>query len=220
VLVATQYQLNWASVACLLVVPLSFAAGARFHRLKPPRPRSVAAALLLIGVIGVGSATVVHTLVSPAEVSSYSWSTLTHGYEMIAPWWQDPATDEPPAFIESSSASWADGTVTLSVDAASPTVASSFHGLRLEAWRAEPPGDGWRLLPGQTAPFATAPTTRDGATFAGSLQFNRTPGVTWAQVVLTGIGPDGSRYLLYGSWPESTVFSGSVWDWFARLSAS
>ena len=88
VLAATQYQLNWASVAALVAVPLSFVAGAHFYRLGPPRPRTVAAALLLIGVIGVGSASVLHTLLTGAEPSSYSWSTLTHGYEMIAPWWR------------------------------------------------------------------------------------------------------------------------------------
>ncbi len=218
VLVGTQYQLNWASVAGLMAAPLSFVTGARFYGLRPPRPRSVAVALLLIGAIGVGSATVVHTATTAGEPISYSWSTLTHGYEMIAPWWQDPATGDPPAFIEGDSA-WADGTVTLNVDAASPALASSFHALRLEAWQAEAPGDGWRLLPDQTTPFATAPATRDGATIQGTLQFNRTPGVTWAQVVLTGIGPDGTRYLLDGSWPQATIFRGSVWDWFARLSA-
>jgi hypothetical protein len=216
VLVATQYQLNWASVAVLMAAPVSFVAGTHFYRLGPPRPRTVAAALLLMGVIGVGSATLVHAVLTVGEPRSYSWSTLTHGYEVIAPWWQDPASEDPPAFIEGSV--WGtEGSVMVSVDAASPALASNFHDLRLEAWRAEPPGDGWRLLPDQTTPFATAPATRDGATIQGTLQFNRTPDVIWAQVVLTGIGPDGTRYLLNASGPEPTIFSGSVWDWFARV---
>jgi hypothetical protein len=109
------------------------------------------------------------------------------------------------------------GIATISVDATSAAVAARFRDYRLEAWRAETPQDGWRLQPGQGAPFASAPASVDGTTVSGTITFNRRPGLDWAEVVLTAVAPDGRRYLLYGSGPQPTQFYGSVASWFEAL---
>lgn len=214
-LVMLEQPLNWASVIALTLVPVSFGVGARFERVRPPRIRVIAIGLLLSGVVGFGAAMVANTMVGGGGATSYSWSTLTHGYEMIGAWWQDPASTQPLAFVDGGSGS-APGVVTFSVEAASPEVAAQFHDLRLEAWRAEPPGDGWRLVPGQHAPFASVDATVDGTAISGMLRL-KAPNVSWAQVVLTGIGPNGTRYLLQASNPERIEFSGTVWDWISAL---
>lgn len=213
-LVVFETALNWASVVALLLVPISFGIGARIERLGPINVRFagvvIIAELLLVTTVSVGAA-------ATGGASSYEWSETTHGYEMIAPWWQDPAAGPTLDFPSGSSGSTAPGVETISIDAASPAVIARFHDFRFEAWQAEAPRDGWRLLPGQDGPFATAPATVDGLIVSSTLRFDQTPGVDWAQVVLTGIGPDGRRYLLTASGPEPTEFHGSVWSWFSAL---
>lgn len=213
-LVLVEQPLNWASVIAFLLVPVSFGAGAFFEHLRLPRPRFVAVVALLgllsLGVAGVGAT-------SSNGASSYQWTTTTHGYEMIAPWWQDPANAVALDFPSGDSTWMGPGIATISVDAASPAVAARFHDYRLEAWRAETPQDGWRLLPGQHQPFASVAASVDGTTVSGTLVFNGTPGLDWAEVVLTAAGPDGRRYLISASGPQPTQFYGSVASWFQAL---
>ena len=215
VLVAFETALNWASVVALLFVPISFGIGARIERLGPINVRSagvvIIAGLLLVTTVSVGAA-------ATGGASSYEWSETTLGYEMIAPWWQDPAAGATLDFPSGSSGSTAPGVETISIEAASPAVIARFHGFRFEAWRAEAPRDVWRgLVAGQAGPFATVTAIVDGLTISGTLRFDHTPGIDWAEVVLTGIGPDGRRYLLTASGPEPTEFHGSVWSWFSAL---
>jgi hypothetical protein len=93
-----------------------------------------------------------------------------------------------------------------------------FGSFRLEAWQASPPGGGWHLLSNVSHPLATAPVQVDGTTLWGTIDFTHTPGADWAEVVMTGIGPGGERYLLTASGiPAQTVFHGSVLDWFVAL---
>jgi HAAS len=216
-LVLAHQSLNWASVLAYLAIPVGFVVGARFERLHPPRWRyllvattAVLVGALLFGVVGGGFAS------RDGPSGGYSWSEETHGYAMIAPWWAEPGS--PKSDIVSSGEYWAtSGIDSVTVDGASTAALARFDDWRLEAWRAEPPQDGWALLPGQTGPFATAPATLDGTTVSGTIAFNQEPGVDWAQVVLTAIGPDGQRYLLWASGPQQTEFYGSVWSWFAAL---
>lgn len=206
--------LNWASVVALLLVPISFGIGARIERLGPINVRAagvvIIAGLLLVTTVSVGAA-------ATGGASSYEWSETTHGYGMIAPWWQDPAAGTTMDFPSGSSGKSAPGVEAVTVEAAGPAVVSQFRDFRLEAWRAESPGDGWSLQPGQDGPFATAPATAEGLTITGTLRFDKTPGVDWAEVVLTAVGPDAQRYLLSASGPVPTEFHGSVWSWFSAL---
>lgn len=214
-LVVLEQALNWASVVSLMLVPLAFIVGARSERLRLPslRRRVVMLALALLVVVGASLALADRR----GGAVSYAWDGETHGYQMIAPWWPDPASGDRMSFPSSEYGWSAPGVATVSVAADSSAVVAQFQDFRLEAWRAEPPGDGWQLLPGQSAPFATAPATAAGETVSGTLRFNQAPGVDWAEVVLTAVGPDGQRYLLFASGPAQTEFRGSVWTWFTAL---
>lgn len=213
-LIAARESLNWASVLAYLAIPVAFVLGARFERLGPPRGRQivVATAGLLVGVLVVGAG---GGFTSRGE-QSYSWSELSHGYGMIAPWWQEMGS--PNADIVSSGEGWgAPGIDSVTVEASSEAALAKFTGFRLEAWRAQAPQDGWALVAGQIRPFATATPSTDGATVSGTIAFNSKPGVDWAQVVLTANGPDGHRYLLWASGPQQSEFFGSVASWFAAI---
>ncbi len=216
-LVILEQALNWASVIALLLVPVSFGVGARFERFRLPGSRPPVL-MLLVGLLLLMAASLTALAASGGgAATSYQWSETTHGYEMIAPWWQDPASGRATDFPSADSGSSAPGLATVSVQAASPAVIARFRDFRLEAWRAQAPQDGWRLLPDEAAPFATAAASVEGTTVSGALRFNQAPGVDWAEVVLTAIGPDGRRYLLTASGPEQTDFYGSVWSWFDAL---
>lgn len=215
VLVDVEASLNWASVLVFLAVPTAFAVGAWLDRIRPPSAGWLVALTggLLVGVLGLGA-----TLgVSTPGGSSYQWTDEAHGYAIIAPWWQVPGSSDSAAFVIGESSWGSLGVEAVTVQAVSEAKAAQFRDYRLEAWRVEPPGDGWRLIAGQTAPFAVAQGQLNGAAISGTLRFNGEPGVEWAQVVLTAIGPNGQRYLLYASGPEQTEFYGSVWSWFRAL---
>lgn len=215
-LVSAAENLNWASVLAYIAVPVAFVVGARFERLGPPRWRRLVTgtAALLLGVLVVGTAGGYASRGGPG--GGYAWNDSTHGYEMVAPWWQEPGS--PNSDIVSSGEGWgATGIDSVTVEATSAAALSKFEDYRLEAWQAEAPQDGWALLPGQTGPFATAPVNIEGATVSGTIAFNSEPDVVWAQIVLTASRPDGHRYLLWASGPQQSEFFGSVASWFAAV---
>jgi hypothetical protein len=41
--------------------------------------------------------------------------------------------------------------------------------------------------------------------------------VTLAWVAITGVGPDGRRYIISGPSFESTAFNGTAWDWLTAV---
>ncbi|HEX7948902.1 MAG TPA: permease prefix domain 1-containing protein [Candidatus Limnocylindrales bacterium] len=214
VLVAAHESLNWASVLAYLSVPVAFVLGARFERLHPPRWR-----YLLVSLAGVLTAALLFGAVAGLSgshgVGAYEWTDETHGYAMIAPWWAEPGS--PNAAVVGSEEWSSTGFDSVTVDGASAAALARFSDWRLEAWRAEPPQDGWALVPGQTRPLTTSPASVDGATVSGTIAFDSEPGVDWVEVVLTAAGPDGKRYLHWTSGPQQTEFLGSVWSWFAAL---
>jgi hypothetical protein len=215
-LVLAHESLNWASVLAYLGVPVAFVFGSRFERLHPPRWRSllVATPAVLVGALVFSAASGFAMQGVPGI--GYWWSEETHGYAMIAPWWAEPGSADP--VVVSSGEGWGGtGIDSVTVEGTSSAALATFSDWRLEAWRAEPPHDGWALVPGQTEPFANSTAAQDGATVSGTIAFNTEPDVDWAQVVLTAMGPDGHRYLLWASGPQQTEFYGSVWSWFAAL---
>ena len=218
-IVLVQQPLNWVSTIVLALVPAAFLVGALFERLRPPRPRVAALVLLVVALLAFGLVAAVGGMGGSGGGQSYQWNDTQHGYEMIAPWWQAPGSSEQMLFASGDSGWQAPGVLSVSVDASNPESLRRFHGFRLEAWRGPKPADGWHLEAGQRAPFAIAHVTVDGSALFGTIHFNRTPGVTWAEVVLTGIGPGGQRYLLTSFGPQQTEFYGSVWDWFAALTS-
>ncbi len=217
--IGTLHQpLNWVSAVALALVPASFVLGTFLARMRLPSLRVVGLALLGVVLIGFGL-TVAVSGTSGSGAKSYAWNAATHNYEMIAPWWQAPGPSDQALDFGTTDYEWrATGVVNVTVEASSPEVVSRFRSFQLEAWQAEQPADGWHLVSGQPAPFATAGVAVAGTAISGTIRFNQTPGVEWAEVVLTGIARDGRRYLLVASsMPEQTIFQGSVWDWFAGL---
>ncbi len=214
-LVVLHQALNWASVAALLLVPVSFAAGTRFDRLQLPNLRIVVIAVLvgLLATIGLGLAT---SQGDGGGGAPQPWNPSVAG-EVIAPWWQDPAAGGSVWFSEGSGTSPQAGVIDLQLTAGNAAQVAYFHDYRLEAWRSESPEVGMGFVPGQPAPFAVAPATPGGDIVTGTLHFDRTPGIDWAQVAVTAVAPDGKRYLLSVSGPSPTEFHGSVWDWFAAV---
>jgi energy-coupling factor transporter transmembrane protein EcfT len=216
VLVVVPQQLNWASVIGLCAVPVAFALGTRFDALRPMRAYSAMLLLLIPGILAFGAISLARSATGPGPTTYFSWNEQTHAEEMGIPLWWTGTSAAPPTFTEGG---WGGslGTLTVDVNAASEASAAQFSGLRLEAWAAEPPKGDWRLRPGQAGPFATAPAVRAGTEITGTLRFATRPDVAWAQVTLTGVAPDGQRYILWSSGPQDATFQGTVWAWLTAL---
>ena len=134
------------------------------------------------------------------------------------------------------------GTDTTSTVIRDPAVLAGWRDLRVEAWRgvgAEWDGVDPSLLaldPTAGAPFAVGPAVfetpgqspawtwstgepvqDDAVQLSGSVRVDRSPNVTLAWVAITGVGPDGRRYIISGPSFDSTAFNGTAWDWFAAI---
>jgi hypothetical protein len=121
-----------------------------------------------------------------------------------------------------------------------PAVLAGWRDLRVEAWR----GTGavgidpslMALDPAARGPFAVGPAgfeapgqippwtwssgdaLPDGSVrLSGSVRIDRSPNVAVAWVAITGVGPDGHRYIISGPSYDSTAFTGTAWDWFAAI---
>ena len=88
--------------------------------------------------------------------------------------------------------------------------------LRVEAWRSDPT-DPWRLDERHDAPFALAPVRYGGGTLTAEIVTTREPDVANWELVLTGVGSDGTRYVLSAGNGGSSTFTGSVWDWIVAV---
>lgn len=215
VLGAMTVELNWASVVALGAVPVAFAAGARLDTLRAP---SLTFVLLgIAGALALSIAVLAGASAAGGSGSSYSWDDTTHGYEMVGRWWQDPTSDAPRDVEVQDLSSLPPGVTSVRLTLASESILAGLHDIRLEAWRAEPPRDGWRLLPGQTAPFDVATVSVEGTTLSGVIEYHDVPSVDWAQVIVTAAGRDGTRYILAAGGPTEVTFHGTVLDWFGSL---
>jgi hypothetical protein len=56
-----------------------------------------------------------------------------------------------------------------------------------------------------------------GSGLSGSVTIDRSPNVAVAWVAITGVGPDGRRYIISGPSFDSTAFTGTAWDWLAAI---
>jgi uncharacterized membrane protein len=97
-------------------------------------------------------------------------------------------------------------------------IPAGWTGFRLEAWREGPWVDGaGPILTGETAPAASAPmqTTTDLASLAGRLTLPATKADTTYSIAITGLAPDGRRYVLSG--PDTGLpgpaWVGTAWEW-------
>jgi hypothetical protein len=114
-----------------------------------------------------------------------------------------------------------------------PTVLAGWRDLRVEAWagisqsQVDPAARGpfvvgpARLEPPGGGPFdswSSGNPLPDGAVqLDGSVRIDRSPGVHWAWLAITGVAPDEVRYIVQGPSLERAAFNGTGWDWLTAV---
>jgi hypothetical protein len=210
--------LSWPAVIALLAIPIAFAAGTRVAIERTGlqiRPRHI-----LLVFAGCVALPVVVFLALGAQTSGIL-STVGGGpHASLDDLWHAQGLDQigrpPPPAIENgigdATDSLGDGVASSRLELRMPAALAGWSGLRFEAWRMT--GDDFRVLPGETAPFAIGTASIEGQTLTGSIRVDRARGVDSYGLVLVGVGPDGVRYVLWGPNGGQTAFRGTVWDWF------
>jgi hypothetical protein len=125
---------------------------------------------------------------------------------------------------------------TFMVDVSDATVLAGWSDLRVEAWRAVEPSGVWPtpVSPDVAGPFAVAPAVwsppselpgggltwsssvpwgPQAMTLSGSVRLDGTPWLTAAWVALTGVAPDGTRYLIAEPNYVEATFNGTALGW-------
>jgi hypothetical protein len=137
---------------------------------------------------------------------------------MIAPRWAGSRTGEEPVLwnirLGDPSGAGASYEWELNGDAA----LAGLHDLRVEAWHVQMGATSPQLDADQREPFAVAPIERDGRTLTASLDTSSTPGTNMWELIVTGVGSDGTRYILDAGTVLNSTFTGSAWDWFVAVS--
>ena len=95
---------------------------------------------------------------------------------------------------------------------------SGLRDLRVEAWKVELATTP-RLDPRRSEPFATAAIERDGRTLTASLDTTSTPGIDAWELIVTGVGDDGTRYIIDAGTILNSTFHGTAWDWLIAVGA-
>ena len=95
------------------------------------------------------------------------------------------------------------------------TALAYWHDLRFEAWHSlqDNPTQGFGLDTKYSKPFAVLPAEIHPTWLQAVFHFERMRDAGFYDVVLTGVGPDGKRYMLDDCGGSNTTFNGSVWDW-------
>jgi hypothetical protein len=218
VLFILRMPLGWPAVAAELLIPASFAAGATVM-IERPGPRIRMRHILLVAVVGFVLPVVL--LYGASRQVSGALSEVGGGpYASVDEMWRAqhydligrrPPDDVAAAFADGGS-SFNDGLLTPYIDVSAAVDLSGWHDFRFEAWRRPAPG----VIspdPNFRTPFVTAPAVLEGTRFQATLRVDRTPGVIFYGLVLTGVGPDGERYLLSGPNGGQTAFVGTIWEW-------
>ena len=244
-LVGWSGALDWLGVIALLALPLWWAAGAwqtREIRLGVP-VRLVKA--LLVALVVAFLATIPAGATFPWSVSYAEPKTgqlpliPDYGFSRIAA--PIPAAVEADRVITIVSGDHTN--MIESVLFPSRASLDGWHDLRVEAWRNDLAGN--VVDQAETEPLATGPAqwssgavTPDGldmaaylsssgeqplppsvATLSGSVRVDHWPGIQAVFVALTGIAPDGRRYLVGDPGSATVYFNGTALDWFAGVLA-
>lgn len=203
---------NWASVIALVIAPFGLVLGAYRPSLLPGRTRfglvAIVLTLLVVSIVGLTVASAAGRG-APVEVPEVA----DRGLSTIGPEWH-PTADFAPA-LESSS--WGEGAEGTGWEAtlASGVSLDEFEDLRLEAWAST--DGGMRLDPASDGPFAIAPVAQSGRHLAATIDTAGEPGVTFWNLILTGVADDGVRYVLDASMGGQSTFTGSAWDWIVAV---
>ena len=110
------------------------------------------------------------------------------------------------------SLSQADGVATMTVSVVDAAGLRGWTSLTLEGWRGDP--QTLAIVPGETHPFASAPARFANGQLQAAVRVDNVRNVDTYAAVLTGVGPDGVRYVLSGPNGLQGHFVGTIWDWF------
>jgi hypothetical protein len=232
-LVGWSGTLNWPDVAILLSLPAWFVVGAWRSTAASFPSRRWRLQILGLMLVLVPLGLVLGASQQP-QSSGGVWPTA--GVERIG--LATPAAVA--AAQDGDGGGIGGGVVSIGTIIRDPAVLAGWRDLRVEAWR----GTGvvgidpslLALDPAARGPFAVGPAGFEtpGETprwawgsgtavpygsvrLSGSVRVDRSPNVTLAWVAITGVGPDGRRYIINGPLFDSTSFNGTAWDWFAAI---
>jgi hypothetical protein len=222
-------QQSWPGVIAFLFVPV-VAVAAAFVRIERPMPHvgrwslilalgGVLVLALSFGVLfSVTTTSGVTVYDSPAPLASDV--PPDYGFGIVAPPAPD-AWDPQGSIFGGGMRSDASGGQLYSAvtdqQAAVPmsTALAYWHDLRFEAWHSlqDNPTQGFGLDTKYSKPFAVLPAEIHPTWLQAVFHFERMRDAGFYDVVLTGVGPDGKRYMLDDCGGSNTTFNGSVWDW-------
>lgn len=208
-------QQNAASVVALAVAPFGAVLGAYRPNLIPPWPRIAPAAAVVVALLLIGLGVITYGVAQPSVGygEDVPAQTLEERTAIVGPaWW---SSDTSPLFGATEISS-ADGAVSGMWHAREPGLLDELRDFRVEAWHAQNEAE-WLFDPAFRAPFATGPVERAGDSLAGSVVTNRDPDAHAWLLVLTGVGPDGVRYVLDASGGGQSTFTGTAWDWIVAV---
>ena len=213
-----EMPLNWASAIGMAVVPLAFGLGAYRPHLLPGHVRSWAlvlvGALVLVPLVGL--------LIAGTDTGGGSGAiddeSSDRGLGMVGPWWVAPMTADEPVLWNIRLGDPRGAGEPYEWELNGDPALAGLRDFRVEAWHVDiatiP-----RLDPGYSEPFATAPIARDGRTLTASLDTSSTPGTDAWELIVTGVGDDGTRYILDAGTILNSTFHGSAWDWLLAVGA-
>lgn len=212
-----EMPLNWASAIGMAAVPLTFGLGVYRPHLLPSRMGRryliIIGALVLVPAIGLWSA----GAGSSGGVEVTDGELPDRGLAMVGPWWADPMTAEQPLLWNIRLGDPRGAGDPYEWELNGGAALAGLRSLRVEAWHSEEGAQG-RLDPRFREPFAVAPIERDGRTLTASLDTSSTPGTNLWELIVTGVGDDGTRYVLDAGTILNSTFHGSAWDWFVAVS--
>jgi hypothetical protein len=217
---------SWPGVVVDLCIPVVVVAAA-FVRIERPLAHvgRWAVAILLISVVGTSllgfafSAGSVSGGGLPALVESGQPNQPDMHFDIAGP----PA---PTAWLPENglsgggwSGSW-DGATTTSFGLATGTMPmatalANWHDVRVEAWHGMLGNDpnSFGMDTRYSSPFAIEPANFHDNSIDASFHFGQWRDAKSWWLILTGIGPDGHRYVLSAGGGGGSSFNGSVWDW-------
>lgn len=203
-------QHNAASVIAMTVAPIGFALGIYRPDLLPNRlgvPWFVIGGLLFLIPLGLVGG------VSGGDGREISHESEEERLAVAGPRWTDPTMND----LSYGGGGWTgDGRAVTSTWAIEPASIPGLRDLRIEAWRGDSDFVG-RLDARWNEPFAIGPIERSGARLTGTIITTDEPGVSFWRLLLTGVGPNGTRYVIADGGGGNSTFTGSVWDWISAV---